>query len=556
MDMVLQFFKADSASSILLILSLVIIAGLALGSIRIFGITIGIAGVLFSGLIFGHLGITIHETVLEFIREFGLILFVYTVGLQVGPGFIASLRQEGSRLNFMAGTIVLLGFVMTVLISRFAGIEMPIAAGLFSGATTNTPSLAAAQQILQDNPQFSDGLSKLPAIGYAVSYPFGIIGTILSIVFIKRIFRVRIDEEYRAHQALRQKLSPPLEVINLEITNPNLNGLMIQKAPLLAQEGIVVSRVMHNGELRIAQPDTTLFLGDILLAVGTKERLETLRMAIGKESAIDLRTIHSNIVTKKIIVTKKEILGKSIQELNLLARYGVTITRVSRVDVEFAASSDIVLQFGDSLLAVGDEDAVKKAAVELGNSPKELNRPQIVPIFFGIVLGVILGSWPIYLPGVSSPVKLGLAGGPLIVAMILSNMGRVGPLVWYMPNNVNLLLREIGIVLFLACVGLKSGDQFVDMILNGEGLRLMGYGALITLVPLVAVGIFARLKFKLNFLSLCGLLSGAMTDPPALAFANAFATSNAPSISYATVYPLVMILRIVFAQVLVLFFVS
>ncbi len=554
--MVLQFFKADSASSILLILSLVIIAGLALGSIRIFGITIGIAGVLFSGLIFGHLGITIHETVLEFIREFGLILFVYTVGLQVGPGFIASLRQEGSRLNFMAGTIVLLGFVMTVLISRFAGIEMPIAAGLFSGATTNTPSLAAAQQILQDNPQFSDGLSKLPAIGYAVSYPFGIIGTILSIVFIKRIFRVRIDEEYRAHQALRQKLSPPLEVINLEITNPNLNGLMIQKAPLLAQEGIVVSRVMHNGELRIAQPDTTLFLGDILLAVGTKERLETLRMAIGKESAIDLRTIHSNIVTKKIIVTKKEILGKSIQELNLLARYGVTITRVSRVDVEFAASSDIVLQFGDSLLAVGDEDAVKKAAVELGNSPKELNRPQIVPIFFGIVLGVILGSWPIYLPGVSSPVKLGLAGGPLIVAMILSNMGRVGPLVWYMPNNVNLLLREIGIVLFLACVGLKSGDQFVDMILNGEGLRLMGYGALITLVPLVAVGIFARLKFKLNFLSLCGLLSGAMTDPPALAFANAFATSNAPSISYATVYPLVMILRIVFAQVLVLFFVS
>ncbi len=548
-----NLFVADTVAHAVLILSLVIVFGLALGNVKIFEINLGIAGVLFAGIIFGHFHFSIDPSVMEFVREFGLILFVYTVGMQVGPGFFSSLKREGLRFNLLAATVVILGIVLTLLIHYFAKIPAATAVGMFSGATTNTPSLAASLQAMKDTLGTSSELLKLPAIGYAVCYPFGVIGTILAMIVVKKFFGINPEKEAKNFLRTQEENASPLKVMNLEVSNTNLAGLAIQKIPGLAGSGVVISRIMQNNVLNIAQPQTILQIGNILLAVGPQEKLEELRIVIGKESAVDLRKIDSPITNQRILVTRKAVLGKTIAELNLRARYNVTVTRVIRTEVEFAASSDIVLQFGDILLVVGDNEAIAQAALELGNSPKELDHPQIIPIFAGIILGVIVGNWPIHLPGANVPVKLGLAGGPLLVAIVLSFIGRLGPLVWYMPRSTNLMFREVGISLFLACVGLKAGSGFFQTLSQGQGLYWMLWGAVITFVPITVVAIFARNKFKLSYMSICGLLAGSMTDPPALAFANAAVSSSAVSMSYATVYPLVMILRIIGAQVLVLF---
>lgn len=553
-DFLNNLFVADSVAHAVLILSLVIVFGLALGNIKIFKINLGVAGVLFAGIIFGHFNFTIDPSVMEFVREFGLILFVYTIGMQVGPGFFSSLKREGLKLNLLAAAIVVLGVLLTIIIGRLAFVPREAAIRIFSGATTNTPSLAASLQAMKDVAGVSPEVLKLPAIGYAVSYPFGIMGTILTMILIRKVYRIDLKKETKDYVEIQQKDTPSLTTINLEVTNKNLDGLQIQKIPGLGGSGVVISRVMQNNILQMAQPQTILKSGDVLLVVGPKEKLEELRIVIGQESKIDLRVIDSRITNKRILVTRKAVLGKTIVELNLRARYNVTVTRVIRAEVEFAASSDIVLQFGDILLVVGEEQAIKQAALELGNSPKDLDHPQIVPIFVGIILGVIVGHLPIYLPGINVPVKLGLAGGPLLVAILLSFIGRLGPLIWYMPKNTNLMFREVGISLFLAGVGLKAGDKFFQTLTQGPGLYWMLGGVLITFLPLVVVAVVARVRFKLNFMPLCGLLAGAMTDPPALAFANSIVSSNAISMSYATVYPLVMILRIIAAQLLVLFF--
>lgn len=554
MEALSQLLTVDSVAHTILVLSLVAVLGLAIGGIKVFGINLGIAGVLFAGLIFGHYKITINPQVIEFIREFGLILFVYTVGMQVGPGFFSSLKRQGLQLNLMAAAIVILGMVITIALTQFGHINMAAGVGLFSGATTNTPSLAAAQQALKEVNGVTGEMLKLPGIGYAVSYPFGIIGTILVMVFIRFIFRISLQKEEELYAKSHENIVSKLKTINLEVKNNNLNGLPIKKIPGLQESGIVISRLFHDGRLNIAQPDMILSLGDILLAVGPGEKLDELRVIVGSESTVDLRAVQSKIISRRVVITKKNALGKSIQELDLMTRYGITITRVSRAEIEMAASPEFRLQFGDTVLAVGEEDVIKKAAVELGGSARQLDHPHVISIFVGIVLGVILGNMPIYLPGMSSPIKLGLAGGPLIVAVLLSRVGRVGPLIWYMPISANFMVREIGIVLFLSCVGLKAGDQFMQTLTQGDGFYWMAAATLITFVPLLCVAVFARLKFKLNYMSLCGLLSGAMTDPPALAFANSITSSSASSISYATVYPLVMLMRIICAQILVLFF--
>jgi len=547
-----DLFVVHSAAQAVVILCAVGALGLAIGSIRVFGVGLGIGGVLFSGLLFGHFKVTLEEPVMEFVREFGLILFVYTIGMQVGPGFFGSLRRQGMQLNVLAAAIVVMGLMIAVAIHRLLGIPVPVVAGLFSGATTNTPALAAAQQALKDIPNLSPEAITQPGLAYALAYPFGIIGIILTMLTIRFIFRV--DPLVEARQLFQQQVAatPRPVTMNIEVVNPNLEGLPLEKVPLYGENGVVVSRVLHGNEVVVAQPDTVIHVGDVLLAVGPKDKLHEFMLVVGKETATDVRRIPSPITTKRIVVTKKSAVGKTIDELETPRVYDVAITRVSRAEIEFTPTPDFKLQFGDTVLAVGEAHAIQKVAAELGDSPKQLNHPQMIPILVGIVLGVIVGSCPIFFPGLPAPVRLGLAGGPLIVAIILSRLGRVGPLVWYMPISANFMMREIGIVLFLACVGLRAGGQFVNTLVQGDGFRWMLLGACITLIPLLVVALIARIFMKLNYASLCGVLAGSMTDPPALAFAGQVTGSEAPYVSYATVYPLTMLLRVIGAQALIL----
>ncbi|GMV98364.1 MAG: putative transporter [Phycisphaerae bacterium] len=559
MEWLIHLFRdADSAAHTVLVISLVAAGGLALGSVRLFGVNLGIAGVLFAGLLFGHCfgrwHIQMNAPVMEFAREFGLVIFVYTIGLQVGPGFLASLRRQGLPLNLLAGLVVLLGAALAVLFGQM-GLGTPVAVGLFAGATTNTPSLAAAQQALKDVPACSPELIKLPGLAYAIAYPFGIIGVILTMILTRRLFRIDVAAEREEVSRLQNDGRPALATGNYQVRNPNLQGVAIKDLPLVDHYDVVISRILKANQPhvpQIARPETTLDLGDVVLAVGPKERLDQLRLLIGSESSVDLRTLRSNIVTRRIVITRRAALGRTIQELDLVRRHGVNITRVSRAEVDFAPTPGFRTQFGDTVLAVGDSAGVDQVAAELGNSLRQLNHPQLVPVFVGLALGVLLGSWPITVPGMPAPVKLGLAGGPLLVAIILSRVGHVGPLIWYMPISANFMLREVGITLFLACVGLRAGDSFLKTLVSGSGLLWVLAGAAITLLPLLAAAAIARRVFKMNYLHVCGLLAGSMTDPPALAFATTIAGSEAPSVSYSTVYPAVMLLRVICAQAMVL----
>ena len=553
-----HLLDGSTAAGAVLVLSLVAALGLALGSFKVRGLGLGIAGVLFAGIAFGHFGVRVDDRTREFAREFGLVLFVYSIGLQVGPGFFASLRRHGLRLNLLAGAVVLLG-VATALVLHFAGgIAPAVVVGLLSGATTNTPSLAAAQQALKES--LGDGAAfaaaaKLPGLGYAVSYPFGVLGIILVMLGVRAAFRIALRGEADELERSRAAEAPPLARANLEVANPNLVDMPLEKVPLVAGSGLVVSRIWQDGTLQVPRPDTRLRLGDVLLAVGRREDLDALRVVVGRESTLDLRSLPSAITTRRLIVTRAAATGRTLGALDFLRRFGVQVTRVSRAEVEMSAHADFELQYGDTVLAVGEPSDMQKVSAELGDSPKTLNYPHLVPMFVGISLGVVVGSLPFSLPGVPAPVRLGLAGGPLVVAILLARLGKLGPLVWYMPISANYALRETGIVLFLAAVGLGAGDVFVETLVHGAGLRWMACGAAITLVPTLAVALFARGVLKMNYLTLCGLLAGSTTDPPALSFAGSVTGSEAPSLAYATVYPLTMILRVLSAQLLVLYLV-
>lgn len=535
-----------------MVLCLVAGIGLYLGHFKIMGVNVGIAGVLFTGLLFAHFGATIDEHVLEFMREFGLILFVYAIGIQVGPGFFASLRKGGLGLNIMAASVVVLGVAMT-LASHFIGkLPLPAAVGVLAGATTNTPSLGAAQQALRDVVGPASDLVKVPGLGYAVAYPFGVIGIILAMLIIKRMFRVDPATELAAFSQSHQTQAPKLHSINLDVVNPDVVGLPLGRMTGFPETGVVISRVLHNGTVSVAHASTVLSVGDVILAVGPKERLERLEKIVGRHSELDLRELDSPITAQRVVVTNKNVLGKTLADLALPKRFGVTVTRLARMNMELAARGDLSLKFGDTLMLVGEPDAIIEASVDLGNSPKDLNDPQIVPLLVGIAVGVLFGSIPVALPGLPAPVRLGLAGGPLIVAIVLSRIGQWKNLVWSMPVPANLMIRELGIALFLACVGLKSGGKFVSTVLSGDGVSWILWGAAITLVPLLIVGGVARFFYKINFTAMCGVLAGGMTDPPALAFANTYLGSELPALSYATVYPLTMLLRVLSTQALVL----
>ena len=535
-----------------LALSIVAAVGLALGNLGFRGIRLGAAGVLFVGIFFGQLGLHFDERILEFVRDFGLILFVYTIGLQVGPSFISSLRRQGLQLNVLAAGVVLLGGLIAVCLRVVFRLSIPAVAGIFSGATTNTPSLAAAQAVLQGFKGQSSSNTDLLGMAYAVAYPFGIVGIIITMLLIRNVFRIDPEAEAIAKDLEVDSDDRTPDHIDLEVTNPSVDGLVLRDVPFALQSGIVFSRLYSNGSVSVPGDDSVIHLGDVVRVVGPKTKLLAFEKVIGPKSAIDLKTVPSELTTERLYVTKKSVLGRSLRELNFEQLYGAVVTRVTRAEVEFAARDDVRLQFGDLLFVVGAKEGVTKVADLIGNKPKALDYPYVLPVFVGILLGVVLGSIPIPLPGTPAPVRLGLAGGPLIVALVLSQFGRLGPLILYLTPGANFVLREMGIVLFLACVGLKSGSRFLEVLISGSGLYWMLGGAFLTLLPLLVAGFVARIAFKLDFATICGVLAGSMTDPPALAFAGTITKSDQPLVAYAAVYPLVMILRVFIVQILIL----
>ncbi|EOQ4985370.1 putative transporter [Escherichia coli] len=540
------------------ILALVAVVGLFIGNVKFRGIGLGIGGVLFGGIIVGHFvsqaGMTLSSDMLHVIQEFGLILFVYTIGIQVGPGFFASLRVSGLRLNLFAVLIVIIGGLVTAILHKLFDIPLPVVLGIFSGAVTNTPALGAGQQILRDLGTPMEMVDQM-GMSYAMAYPFGICGILFTMWMLRVIFRVNVETEAQQHESSRTNGGALIKTINIRVENPNLHDLAIKDVPILNGDKIICSRLKREETLKVPSPDTIIQLGDLLHLVGQPADLHNAQLVIGQEVDTSLSTKGTDLRVERVVVTNENVLGKRIRDLHFKERYDVVISRLNRAGVELVASGDISLQFGDILNLVGRPSAIDAVANVLGNAQQKLQQVQMLPVFIGIGLGVLLGSIPVFVPGFPAELKLGLAGGPLIMALILGRIGSIGKLYWFMPPSANLALRELGIVLFLSVVGLKSGGDFVNTLVNGEGLSWIGYGALITAVPLITVGILARMLAKMNYLTMCGMLAGSMTDPPALAFANNLhPTSGAAALSYATVYPLVMFLRIITPQLLAVLF--
>ncbi|EFH4342693.1 TPA: putative transporter [Escherichia coli] len=540
------------------ILALVAVVGLFIGNVKFRGIGLGIGGVLFGGIIVGHFvsqaGMTLSSDMLHVIQEFGLILFVYTIGIQVGPGFFASLRVSGLRLNLFAVLIVIIGGLVTAILHKLFDIPLPVVLGIFSGAVTNTPALGAGQQILRDLGTPMEMVDQM-GMSYAMAYPFGICGILFTMWMLRVIFRVNVETEAQQHESSRTNGGALIKTINIRVENPNLHDLAIKDVPILNGDKIICSRLKREETLKVPSLDTIIQLGDLLHLVGQPADLHNAQLVIGQEVDTSLSTKGTDLRVERVVVTNENVLGKRIRDLHFKERYDVVISRLNRAGVELVASGDISLQFGDILNLVGRPSAIDAVANVLGNAQQKLQQVQMLPVFIGIGLGVLLGSIPVFVPGFPAALKLGLAGGPLIMALILGRIGSIGKLYWFMPPSANLALRELGIVLFLSVVGLKSGGDFVNTLVNGEGLSWIGYGALITAVPLITVGILARMLAKMNYLTMCGMLAGSMTDPPALAFANNLhPTSGAAALSYATVYPLVMFLRIITPQLLAVLF--
>ena len=539
----------------ILLLSFVIAAGIQLGKIKVFGVSLGITLVLFVGIIMGHFGITINPHVIHYFKEFGLILFVYSVGMQVGPGFFSSFKEGGVTLNMLAGGIVLLGVATALVIHFITGIPIPTMVGILSGAVTNTPGLGAAQQAYSDMYGVSE--NSIP-LGYAVAYPLGVVGIILSIIVIRYIFRISFQKENEQLEQAETSHANGAIPISLVVKNPAIfNKTVAEISSLLEHTDFVISRIWRDSDkqIDIASANTVLHENDKIFVITTEQDAEKIKIFIGE--AIDMERkqwirMESQFVNRRILITKPELNGKRLGDLRKL--YGINITRINRAGVDLVAKPNLSLQVGDRVNVVGTETAVSNVEKVLGNSMKRLNEPNLITIFVGIALGIILGSIPFTFPGIPQPVKLGLAGGPLIVAILISRFGYHYKLITYTTQSANLMLREVGIAMFLACVGLSAGEGFVDTIVNDGGVAWIGYGFIITVVPLLIIGCVARYFFKINYFTLMGLIAGSTTDPPALAYSNATAGNDAPSVGYATVYPLTMFLRVLTAQLMILFF--
>jgi putative transport protein len=547
-----QLHAAQPVAHALGVLSLVCLAGMALGSVRVRGAGLGSAGVLFAGIITGHFGKPVDRGTLDFVREFGLILFVFAIGLQLGPGFFATLRQQGVRMNTLAALTVFLGAASAPLIGWLARIDPAAVLGIFSGASVNMPSLGAATETLNTLPDIAPDRLALPALACAVTFPTAIIGSIATLLLLKQLFRINLAREAADFVAKNRRQVDPLERRTLVVANPNLDGLRLDAIPGRLEAGVTISRVRHGEETHAAVDGTVIRSGDRMAVVGTRAGLDQFERVVGQRSDEDLVLAESNITFRRVVVTDRAVLGKTIGELDLDDRFGVAVTRITRADIEMSAVPGVRLQFGDMVQIVGRDADLDQAAAALGNSLKELNETHFIPLFIGIFLGIVIGTMPIALPGLPQPVRLGLAGGPLLVALVLGRIGRIGRLVCHMPINANVAFRDFGVALFFAAVGLDAGAKFFATVFSAIGIEWLLAGACVTVVPLVLVGIFARLAWKMNFMDLSGLLAGSTTNPPALAFATNIAGSEAPTVAYATVYPLTMLLRILCAQVLAL----
>jgi putative transport protein len=536
MDWINDLLWKETVAHTMLIYCFVIATGVALGKVKIAGISLGITFVLFAGIAAGHFGFRVNHEVIDFIKDFGLILFVFSIGLQVGPGFFSSFKKGGISLNMLALTIVFTGGLITLLLHFFTGTSLPMLVGVMSGAVTNTPGLGAAQQAVK---QVSGGMngSIMPEIGlgYAIAYPFGVIGIIISLFLIRKVFNVNLEQEMKLFdQELHPEEALP-DKISILVSNPLVFNRSIIDISKQFQYPFVISRVFQHGKVQPASSETMIREKDIILVVAQKGLLPSILKDFGTLSPVDLTDERGKLVSRQVLVTRREITGKDLGSLRLRSIYNINITRIYRSGIELIASPQLKLQMGDKLTVVGEEDCIVKVSEQLGNSIRRLNEPNIIPIFIGILLGVVLGSIPILIPGIPNPIKLGLAGGPLVVAILLSRYGYRFSLTAYTTPSANLMLREIGIVLFLASVGIKAGEKFIPSLMSGDGFIWMGYGAIITLIPILAIGFFARVVLHRNYFEICGLISGSMTDPPALAYANNLAQSEAPAVAYATV---------------------
>jgi len=548
-----QLLFSPSPVSAVVILGLVATVGLALGRIPVAGVRLGVGGVLFSGLAAGHFGLGLDHHVLEFVREFGLILFVYAIGMQVGPGFVDSLRRRGLRLNAMAALIVLLGAGLAAVFHLTGLLPLPAAVGLYSGAVTNTPSLAAASQAFREvAPALAEASIGQAGLGYAVAYPFGIFGIILAMLAVRRIFGIDPAAETRQLEAQLKSQTPPLVAATIEVTVPEVVGLPLAGTPEIADGGVVVSRIMERGAVRVVGAGALLAPGMLVHAVGRAEELAALTERLGRKSEADLPALPGPLEVRRLIVTRASAVGRTVAQLGFGPGHDVAVTRIIRAGTEFSPGPDVPLHWGDRVRCVGTAEALTEVEGLVGNSVRDLAKPHILPIFIGILLGTVLGSIPLPVPGLPTGVRLGVAGGPLLVSILLSRLHHFGGLVWYLPQSANLLLREIGICLFLSCVGLAAGSRFVATLTSEQGFLWFAAGAAMTFLPLLAAGLIGRIFLGCNYASTCGLLAGSMTDPPALAFASQMLGGDAPVSVYATVYPLAMILRIVTGQLLVL----
>ena len=549
-----ELLFGSSTAHIIFILAATIALGTLLGKIKIGGISLGVTWILFVGIALGHFGMGIDPKVLGFVKEFGLILFIYSVGLQVGPGFFASLKQNGIRLNVMALCVLLLGIGVTLAIAAISGTSLITMTGILSGAVTNTPSLGSAQQTFLETTGANDPSI---ALGYAVAYPLGVIGLILALVLMRKLFRVDPVKENARLEAEHIIETHDPDRVTVVITNPQLDGKKVYDIARLLNRQFVISRMLRPGsDPVLADAQTEIRLGDKVFFVSDPRDTEAVTTFLGERIEMDQAVWDrisgaTELVSRRILVTKGKINGKQLGSLQLRNHFKVNVTRVNRAGVDLIASPSLSLQVGDRLTVVGTEASINAVAGLLGNSSKRLREPNLIPMFIGILLGVALGMIPFHIHGIPLPVKLGLAGGPLIVAILLSRFGARFHLVTYTTMSASLMLREIGISLFLAAVGLAAGPEFIST-LQGGGLAWVGYGFLITVIPILLVGLLGRWVFKFNYFELMGTLSGSMTDPIALSFVSSNSPNDIPAVSYSTVYPLTMFLRVVSAQILIL----
>ena len=554
MDWLIQLSTQSSVSHTILIYSLIIVIGMVLGKVRVHGISLGATFVLFIGLLMGSFPIGIDSTLLDFVKNFGLILFIFSIGLQVGPGFFSSFKKGGLRLNGLATAIVFIGIGVTIgLYYIFRDkISLPMMVGVMSGAITCTPGLGAAEEALSQVSQIQGTTPESISLGYAVAYPIAILGTILVMMLIRVFFKVNIMEEEHHLQRKEDTTEKP-DILTFRITNPAIDGLTLAQMKSAFGHQAIATRVFDGTRVFIPHYDTILHSGDIILIVTRDANAADLEHLLGERIEYEWKDDERELVSRRIVVTQSNINGKTLGSLHLRSAYNVNVTRINRAGIDLLARPDLILQVGDRVMVVGPKEGIERAEKMLGKTLKRLNEPHIVTIFLGIMLGIVAGSIPIYLPHLPMPAKLGIVGGPLIVAILIGRFGYKLHLITYTTQSANLMLRELGLCLFLASVGLQSGSGFAENVFSGEGLLWALCGFIITVLPALLVGIYARLR-KMNFFTICGLIAGAHTSAPPLAYANSLSDTDEPAVIYSTVYPLVTFLRIIAAQFLILLF--